>query len=419
MIDDGSFLNKAFGKFLFAYVLVNVLLPSGSIYGFNFKYPLYLGLFPLALYAFLKSSRSLYPQLVVACTVLGVLSIWTVLGLCYGFDANSALRQCTDIFLTFFSCWLVSVFCGSEEMKQLKYLGMVVNAVAITSLLKIGIIAYALARGIPLTSMVLLLDKIFGVELITMDFDSLLGRFQFVSDEVIPIAIFILLRHRDRLRIDNLRASIMILLMAASVLFSFSRYFWAFTALAFLLGIALGRRDKFKIVLIVVLGLSFAASLPTLIDLYTLRFSRTVTSDSDDLRVEQTRALQDTFFQAPLFGHGLGSYTTTVIRSNTEADRYSYEVQLLALSTQVGLVGLSFLLALTAYFYQGLWRGGKLAFADRIGIFLLLAFWIAAGFTNPLLFSSVAAVNYAALAALTGIVSRTRPLIGSRSEVLS
>ena len=405
MASSGSFLDNTFKKLLFAYVFITVLLPSGSVYGFNFKYPLYLGLLPLSFYIFFKR-KNLYLKLTLICTVLGVIGAWTCLGLLYGFNALSVLRQAMDILLTFLLCWLVSLFCGSDESKQLSYLRLVVNAVTATAGLKLGVIAYALARGIPVATIIPMLNHIFGVELITMDLGTLLGRFQFVSDELIPVAVFIVLRHRDRLRIGSARASIMILLMTASVIFSFSRYFWGFTAFAFLTGLLLGKRDKFQFILVSVLGLSFAVSLPTLIDLYNLRFSIGVTGDSDDLRLDQTRALKEAFFEAPLFGRGLGSYSGEVIRGDTKLDRFSYEVQLLALSTQIGLVGFSLLFALAAFYYRGLWLNRELTIVDRIGVGLLLAFWIAAGLTNPLLFSPVAGVNYAAIAVLTGISTK-------------
>lgn len=404
--DVHAALDNAFDWFLCAYVFITVFLPGGSIYGINFKYPLYLGLLPLAVYSVFRRKQATVGQLVLLLTVPTILSCWIVLGLCHGFDILSAARQYTDILLTLLLCWLVLLFCNREEARRLRFLRLVLNAVIATAILKIGLIAYAVIRGIPVVDMVFMLGKVFGMDLMTMDLGAMFGRVQFISDELIPLCIFIVLRHRDRLKIGKLGASLSVLLLLASVLFSFSRYFWGFTAFAFVLGLLLGKRDKFQAVLILILGVSVLASLPALIALYELRFSTEVAGGSDSQRTDQISALKDFFVAAPIFGHGLGSYTTQNIRGGTKAQRASYEVQLVALPAQIGLIGVTFFIALGGYYYNKLWWQSSLNLPDRLGICLLLGFWIAAGITNPLLFHPLAGINYATLATLSEIPSK-------------
>ena len=389
------------------YLFVTIFLPSGSFLGFNFKAPLYFGLLPLAAYSASRRRRAAPAQLALLLGAPAVLSIWILIGLCNGFAAVGSLRQYTDIVLTLLLCWLVLVFCGDQEFRRVRFLSFVVNAEIATCLLKIALIAYALFRGIPVVEITLLMSKAFGVDLMTMDLGAMFGRVQFFSDALIPICIFIVLRHRGRMHIGNLRATIMILLLLVSVIFSFSRYFWAFSVLAFLLGLVLGKRDRFQAVLLAGLGITIIASLPLLAVLYQLRFSQSVAGDSDLIRTEQIHALREFFLDAPLIGHGLGSYTNQVLRAQaTEAGRYGYEVQLLALAGQIGILGTTLLFLLVAYCYRALWWKSILAASDRIGIGLLLCSWLAAGLYNPLLFHPIAGVIYASLSALAAIPSK-------------
>ena len=399
-------LHRGFDYFFYAYVFVTVFLPSGSFYGINFKSPLCIGLLPLAFYNILSRKQALLSHLVLLLVVPSVLFGWVALGLSNGFELSAAIRQYSDILLTFLLCWLAYVFCGSSEARRLQFLKLVLISEIATAALKVGLIAYALLSGKPVIQLIFLLSKVFGADLMTMDLGSLFGRVQFIADELIPVCIFAVLRHRDRMRLGSVRASLIILLLLTSVAFSFSRYFWGFTAVALVVGLLLGRRDRFKLILVGVLSVATLASLPALTSLYQLRFSKAVAGSSDSARLMQIPALQEFFQEAPFWGHGLGSYTSHVVRGGTEAGRYAYEVQLLALSAQVGVVGMCLLLALAAYYFSNLWLGSRLNLQDRLGISLLLAFWLVAGLSNPLLFHPVAGINYAALAALSALSSR-------------
>ena len=412
------FLNRCFTWFFCSFVFITVFLPGGTLYGYNFKYPLYVGLLPLSVYSAFSHHQIKATQSALILGVPAVLSSWVILGLSHGFNVAGVLRQFTDVLLTFLLCWLAQVFCNRQESRRLTFLSLVLYAEIAAAMLKIGVIAYAIARGVPVVQMVVWLNTVFGVDLMTMDLGALLGRIQFISDELVPICIYVILRHRDRLGIGSGRASLSILLLLISVLFGFSRYLWAFTALAFVLGLMLGRRDRFQAVLVGVLGISFLVSLPALTALYKLRFSADVAGSSDVARNEQIPALEQFFAESPIFGHGLGSYTTKVIRANTESGRSSYEVQLVAVLGQMGLAGVFFFSGLGAYYYRGLWWESTLSAGDRIGLSLLLVFWIAAGFTNPLLFHPISGVNYACLAALSVMAANKKSGLEDQARTL-
>lgn len=401
-----GFLDRAYDWFFCFYIFVTVFLPGGFIYSINFKTPLYLGLIPLAVYSLFRRRQAKPRDVALVIMVPAILAAWVVLGLSNGFAPAGAMRQYMDILLTVVICWLASIFCGQLETGRIRFLRLVVYSVTAAAILKVSVILYALVRGIPVMQMVEVLDKVFNTELMSMDLGDVLGRIQFISDELIPICVFTLLRHRDRLKLSNTGAAVMMLLLVISVLFSFSRFFWGFTAFAFLVGLLLGKRDRFQLTLIIVLGLAVVASLPALVSLYQLRFSAAIAGGSDEQRTQQIPPLERFFVAAPFFGHGIGSYTTENIRGTTEAGRAAYEVQLLSIPAQIGMIGTALFFILGFYYFDHLWWRSPLVWSDRIGISLLLAFWIAAGLINPLLFHPLSGVNYAALAALAALRSR-------------
>jgi hypothetical protein len=208
--------------------------------------------------------------------------------------------------------------------------------------------------------------------------------------------------HRQRLGIPTLTAFISFVLLTASLLLTFSRYFWVFSGIAVLLGLLFGKRDRFYALLLTGGSLIFAVSLPVLIPVVMLRFSVDIAGGSDDVRVLQIAAMKRYFWDAPMLGHGLGSHTSEIIRS--ESLPYLYEVQLLALANQIGITGLILMAAVLLYYFHALfpwnrpWRGGL--FTAQLSTSLLLVCWIAAGLFNPMLLTSSAAVSYGFLKAL-------------------
>ena len=105
----------------------------------------------------------------------------------------------------------------------------------------------------------------------------------------------------ERLELGGLASVVIMILLVISVLFSFSRYFWGFTCIATLLGIAFGKKDKIFVLFIITVGIAAAANFPLLSDLVNARFSQDLVSYSDEFRVAQVAALDDFFFDAPLF----------------------------------------------------------------------------------------------------------------------
>ena len=403
-----SLLDRVFDYAFYGYIFVTVFFLSGSIYGVNFFLPMCLLLLPLAVYSLFRRNRSSLFSFSLTLLIPMILSLWIVIALCNEFELDGVKGHFSEVLFTFFTCWLIYVFSGGDQVQQRRFLRLVIASVIASALLKIGIFFYAVTHGIPIVEIVLLLDKIFGTDIMTMDLGALFGRLQFAADALIPVCIFIILRHRATLGYGSFRAAVSILLLFASVLFSFSRYYWAFAAVAFVLGLLLGKRDRFQVVLAAVIGVSILISLPALFALYQLRFSAVVAGSSDTERAAQIPALEDFFWDSPILGHGFGSYTTQLLRASG-AGRHNYELQLLALLGQVGLVGIVGFLVLLLWYFERLWWKSPLAWSDRMAIAILLLAWIAGGFSNPLLFNPLAGIIYAALSTLTGLETTSKP----------
>jgi O-antigen ligase len=391
-----AMLVRGFAPLFQIYIFLVLALPSGSFMGVNFKLPLYVLLLPAAAAVFIHQKRRSVLPVTLLIAIPAIWLLWIALAIQYQFEAAGALRQYADILLTLLTCWMAALFCSSTRAGALRLLRTILFAEAFACALKVVLLAYAFIRGVPVTEIVATLDRVFGVDLMTMDLGALLGRIQFVSDSAIPLCLFATLRYRHLLRIGFLASAALMMLFSVSVLFSFSRYFWAFSVLAIVLGLVLARKDKtYWGLLSMALVLTFA-SLPLLSGLLQARTSQEVVTESDSTRTEQISALKGFFFDAPLLGHGLGTYVTTSIRSDGDA-KYGYEVQLLALSGQVGIAGLTLLGLLCFYYYQGLWRRASRGALNKAVILVLLCAWLAAGLFNPLLLNPVGAISYVLL----------------------
>jgi O-antigen ligase len=132
--------------------------------------------------------------------------------------------------------------------------------------------------------------------------------------------------------------------------------------------------------------------------LLTLRFNSTASDSSDLLRDLQNPALRDFFADAPILGHGLGSFTSEIIRSPDLP--YSYENQNLATLGQVGLVGTVLLLILLMVYFRSLLYQRSLSPLFRLSLLALLLMQLISGFLNPGVISSTASVTYGTLLAL-------------------
>jgi len=397
---------RGFRLMLAVYIFMLVLLPSGSILGFNVKVLWFLALLPWALLIYIARERATAGSALLLLIVPAAMLFWLLLAQGNGFEPSSSFGEFKDILVTICTCWFAALLCTESYDETIFFLRTVVRAEIAACVLKGSLLTYAILRGIPVTEIALWIKAVFGVDLMTYDFESMLGRIQFHSDGLIPICIFVILCYRKRLSIGVSGAVGMLLLLLISDFFAFSRYLWVFTVLALFLGLVLGKKDRFQLILLSISTVIVLACLPLLVTVISLRFSSTVVDSSDQDRVQQMPALHEFWESAPIMGHGLGSYTRRVIRSDDAP--YSYEVQLLALAGQVGIVGILLFASLGIFYFRGLWLhiGGRVLL--RLGLATMLLAWIAAGLVNPEVISSAASVSYAAIFAMVCLL-KERP----------
>ena len=255
------------------YVYFAVLLPSGSIFGINVKTLCFVLLLPGALVRFLQKPRTGLLQVSLLLAVPAVFLGWVLLSQLYGFNMVLALGQYKETLVTLASCWLAAVACDDGERSKLSLLRTILHAEVIACMIKMLLLGYSFAQGIPVSVMVDGISQVFGVDLMGLDFESALGRIQFVADGLIPLCLYLLLRYRTRMRIGTWSALGMFLLLTVSLVFTFSRYFWVFAALAFALGMLPGKKDRFHASVLALLAAAVLISLPVLVTIYEFRFS--------------------------------------------------------------------------------------------------------------------------------------------------
>jgi hypothetical protein len=137
-----------------------------------------------------------------------------------------------------------------------------------------------------------------------------------------------------------------------------------------------------------------------------LRFSEKLSGASDAERIWQISVLKSFFASAPLLGHGLGSYALELKRSFDTP--YAYEVQVLALFGQFGLIGVGLLALLLVNYYRKAFSFRKGVLLPQIAAAILLMDLLLAAFFNPLLLASMSAVGYS-LVFLVALSTRNQP----------
>ena len=386
------------------YIAIIILLPGGTVFGFNFKILVFVPLLLLAVRD-VMGEKDGAKQLSRGMAIIVALFFWVFLAQIYSFyDIAMSLSQYKDVATTLIGCWLVRLFTRDRRDRDI-FIRLCLYATAFLGFVKIAIFCYSLITGISIASLMDGISHAFGVQLMTIDLEEALGRIQFPSDTLVPVCLFTILCLRKHLKVGAALSVLMVACLLASSVFSFSRFLWGFTALGAVLGILVSKRDKMHWLY---LGLSAVVAsyyFTAIVLVVQLRFSQQLVDYSDSDRVLQKSALQRFFVDAPLFGHGFGSFTNVVIR---QADLpYNYEMQLLALSTQIGIVGMIFLTCLLVNLYTKAFTFSKKNRAFQTAVLLLLAGFLSGALFNPSVVSSIAAATFGMLFALGSLESYT------------
>ncbi len=372
------------------FIVLLALLPAGSIYGVNVKILIFVPLAVIAAHRLASEERALAQYaFAAACGCLVIAA--TLRSFLDSFYSELALSQAKDVLTTLAGCLFIRLFTPTLLDRE-KFIRLCIYTVAFGSFLKVLLLTYSLITGASVVDLVDVISKIFGVKLMALDLEGAGGRLQFPSDNLLPITLFAIIGLRKRLHLRGGVAVLCVALLCFSSLYTFSRFIWISTVLAALLGSFIARRDKIVLLYLSISAAATAYFFPVLSALVTLRFSTALAGSSDIERTWQIVGLKQFFWDAPLFGHGMGSYILNLKRSVDTP--YVYEVQIGALLVQFGIVGMCLLAGLLINFYRKAFdlRRGKRAY--QAAVLLLLLDFIAAAFFNPDLLASLSAVSY-------------------------
>jgi hypothetical protein len=394
------------------FVCACIILPSGSIGGLNVKQILFVA---TLLAMCMRAGHFGFTKAIGrnAILLVALLFAWVPLAYLTGrSDGLLPLSQFKDIAVTVATAFLVSLYI-TDEHKRDRFVRVVLYSVGITSTIKVIAYAYAAATGTTVSDIIRVINELFDQNLATLDDGGLGARFLFVSDSLLPLALYALLSSKGRFGISAKFSVLLTMLFVFSTVFAFSRFIWLYTAIAVALAVITTRLDRTKLVYIVLVGLTAAYFWQELTLLYELRLSDEQIDFSDGLRDEQSGPLYKFAADAPILGHGLGTYTVEIIRE--PVSRYSYELQLVALVGQIGAVGIAILALLVAYYYRGVFDLRR-PVVQSVSIAILIAIWIESGFQNPWLASSSAGVTFGFLYALAPSFRLVKRSQQSRSD---
>ena len=372
------------------YIVSLILLPAGSIVGINVRMLFFLPLILVAANRMAHEKTALM-QFAFAAAVACLVSVSIMRSLLNPFYAELAFSQAKDLLVTLIGCLFVRLLTQTSFDRE-KFVRLCIYTAAFGGLLKLLLLAYSIVTGASISNIVDAISAVFGITLMSMDIDGAGGRLQLPSDMLLPIALFAAICLRRRLHLKAPVAALVVMLLVFSSVYTFSRFIWANTVIAVLLGLILAGGDKIILVYFMLTAGATAYLFPLLSALVTLRFSTEVAGSSDGTRVEQIAALKQFFWDAPFFGHGIGSYVLTLVRSSESP--YVYEVQAGALLCQFGVIGMGVLCYLLGNYYWKAFdfQSGRRAY--QAAVLLLLIIFLGAGLSNPNLMNSVASVSY-------------------------
>ncbi len=372
------------------YIICLILLPSGSIAGINLKVIIFLPLSIIGLYLLANEERYLR-QFAFLSVIAAIFMIWTIRSFVNPFYAPWAVSQYKDIITTLLGCLFVRMLVKDEADRR-GFVRLCIYGVAGGAVLKVLALLYSAKTGVPVSSIVERISTLFGVPIMTVDLGDIGGRLQFPSDNLLPIVLFAILSLRKRLHIGGLQASVITALFIISSLYTFSRYLWGSTAVAFCLGILISKKEKLHWIYLGGAATLLAVFYEQISFLFELRFSDALAGASDRTRVWQMDALNKFFWDAPFFGNGMGSYALQHVRAPDLP--YAYEVQILSMAGEFGIVGMGLFIFLLINYYRKAFSFQRKMWGYQISVGMMLVCFLAAGFFNPCLLVSMSSVSY-------------------------
>nr|DAH75659.1 MAG TPA: O-Antigen ligase [Caudoviricetes sp.] len=374
-----SFSSVLVGIYLFA----SIFLPSGKVFDVNIK----LLLLVVVLGAMVIDKRGKPIVKLVSLLILPIVYLILEMSLSVLTFPQTDLMVSQAIQIAVFYLIIALPFAvySKDELGTI-VTNLVVSSVVCVGIFKILIIAYATLKGVPVTTIVVLVARFFSANIMTYDLDDVaLARINMPADIVLYGVMLFLVNKifKDGL---NIKLLAQVSIVAFSALITMSRFQWAGMALAVALALMINIRNK-KSVAIIFSGLILvigALSTQTVQDILASRLDSKASSASDVIRDTQEKAIDRQIEMAPMLGHGMGSYAPDLIRSlNTP---YSYELQIPAMIMQLGYIGTFMFFGVTLIPIIYSFSHARLSYIICGSI--IYAWWILGGFFNPSIYSS-------------------------------
>ncbi|MFC4452167.1 O-antigen ligase family protein [Deinococcus sonorensis] len=360
-------------------VVVTCMLPSGTVFNINYKLMIVLisvaGLGVALVFRRHIGARSLsfLASVIMLCLLL---SVWLLIGWINGYPLAPDQYQAMLITLLYPAIICTAVYSG--YFTRLRFYKAVVLGFCLYGLLKLVLIG-ALASGVLSYARLIFYGEVISYVPITQQIVGRIIRIQTILDLLAPIVIVVV----QRMVLSKSTKYVLYALVFLTVFLSYSRAIWLLSSIPLLYAV-LSRLTRVLVAamaaLLIVATLLLFGDLNA--DVISQRLSGQSVAASDLTRIDQTRSLMEQFDAAPVFGSGLGAHTA-VIRDATHT--YSYEVQLIALLMQTGVVGAALL-----SFYL-LYLAIRLLNVDKLNLIVFLS-WLLSCFTNPYLISSVSGI---------------------------
>ncbi len=380
-----------------ALLMIAVCLPTGSIFGLNVKIPAF-ALFAIALSMYVVTRSSMWisaDEFIFLALFTAGLAFWGLVALFHGqSETSQVFRQLKDIASTVVLAWLCLFFLRRNLLRPEDVIKPVVYGIVALAVMKIALIAITFALKI---DPIQFLGNVFGEDaLVGGSIAFGLSRIEFSSDIMGSFVLFALLCPSvSGIRFRRVTIAFFVLVLAASGLLAFARYVWFLEAFAIFAATIIEGRLKLLVLATLAMIPVVYVYYQELQPVFEARFFSDQVSDSDLIRIEQSKALVDAIETRPLIGKGLGAHVNAVIR-NSE-NQYSYELQWLSLTMQFGFAGLVTILLMIAASARDLLASHHRAKPWLIVLFVL---WLLSGWTNPHLTSSFAGAAFGMFMAL-------------------
>ena len=383
--------------FLLAYLFSCLLLPSGTILGFPLKFMLLL---PLVLITFTSLKFNSLPKhgVFAIITLVCVLSFSGIVAVFQGIEFASAINEATAIAslaasLTFIFYAIKGGFFRTDEL-----ISSIIKMTVIFSLCKILLEVLIVIKYVDVDNLTQAVNNVFGSSLITLPLGYGLQRINLTNDWILPIGLFMLWTNVNwKTPIKWISTLSMIL----ALFIAYSRLIWISTLISVFMIYFVNFNLNRKLIISIAISLplatfalvyfSSAGIVVSATQAVYERYFGVAASQSDGERKFMGDALNPIVENHIFIGAGIGYYPKQYVRFKESP--WLYELQWLHLTAQFGILGVILLLiSLLACIMPPIMKAEQ---KTKLAIVSMLIFWLATGFANSFLITSVSGVIFA------------------------